>query len=381
VKVLQLGKYYPPEHGGMEAAVRELTEGLNATGLRTDVLCTNRHWRTAEEAWPGGYRVVRAAAPAMLLSTPVAPALLTQARRLLPAADVVHLHMPNPMAALALRFTPFRGRLVVHWHSDVVRQRIALRLYEPLQRWVLQRADAIIATSERYAGASAALQPWQSKLAVVPIGIADHRARACCCQGASVRARYAGKKIVFALGRMAGYKGFDVLVQAAALLPKDTVVIIGGGGELLDRLRDRVAEAGLGERVVLPGPIPEEDLSVYFSAADVFCMPSTTRAEAFGIAMVEAMSAGKPIVATDIAGSGVPWVNLDGLTGLNVMPGSPSALANALRRLLVDPSLGVRLGEAGRQRYLTEFTAGAMTRRVVDLYRCLNGAEPRMPSL
>jgi glycosyltransferase involved in cell wall biosynthesis len=380
VKVLQLGKFYPPEHGGMEAAVRELTEGLNATGLRTDVLCTNRQWRTAEEAWPGGYRVVRAAAPAMLLSTPVAPALLTQARRLLPAADVVHLHMPNPMAALALRFTPFRGRLVVHWHSDVVRQRIALHLYEPLQRWVLQRADVIVATSDRYANASAALRPWQDKVAVVPIGIADHRARACCCQGASVRARYAGKKIVFALGRMAGYKGFDILVQAAALLPKDTVVIIGGGGDLLDRLRNRVAEAGLGDRVVLPGPISDADLSAYFWAADVFCMPSTTRAEAFGIAMLEAMSVGKPVVATDIAGSGVPWVNVHGSTGLNVVPGSADALAEGLRRVLVDPPMGARFGEAGRQRYLNEFTAGTMTRRIVDLYRCLGTAKQRMPA-
>jgi rhamnosyl/mannosyltransferase len=381
MKVLQLGKFYPPEHGGMEAAVRELTEGLNAVGLRTDVLCTHRHWRTQEEAWPGGYRVVRAGSPAMLLSTPMAPALVKQARRLIPEADIVHLHMPNPMAALALLCTPFRGHLVVHWHSDVVRQRIALRLYEPLQRWVLQRADAIVATSERYANASSALRPWQSKLAVVPIGIADHRARLCCCQGGTVRARYPGKKIVFALGRMAGYKGFDILVQAAAMLPEDTVVIIGGGGDLLDRLRDRVAEAGLAGRVILPGPIPEEDLSSYFSAADLFCMPSTTRAEAFGIAMLEAMAMGKPIVATDIAGSGVPWVNVHGETGFNVAPGSAAALNEGVRQVLGDPALGARFGQGARQRYLSTFTAAAMTRRVVDIYRRVSVVSSRTYSL
>jgi rhamnosyl/mannosyltransferase len=376
MRVVQLAKFYPPEHGGMEVAVRELTEGLNEAGVRTDVLCNNRQRHTADEKWPGGYRVVRAGSQGTLLSTPMAPALLAHSRKLIPAADLVHVHMPNPMAALALRVTPFDGPLVVHWHSDVVRQKIALKLYEPLQRWLLKRADVIVATSERYANGSAALKPWRHKVAVVPIGIREHHShKACCCQGSEIRARHAGKRIVFALGRMADYKGFDILVDAAALLPADVVVIIGGGGTHLRRLQAKVMAAGVAGRVHLPGAIEPDALGDYFAAAEVFCMPSTNRAEAFGIAMVEAMAMGKPIVATDIEGSGVPWVNLHGHTGLNVVPGCAESLAAGLRRVLDNPTLAARMGAAARKRYLAEFTAPTMTRRMIDVYGQLRRAE------
>lgn len=377
MKVVQLAKFYPPEHGGMEAAVRELTEGLNDAGVRTDVLCTHRQRQSAEESWPGGYRVVRAGSQGTLLSTPMAPALLTHSRKLVPEADIVHVHMPNPMAVLALRLTPYDGPIVVHWHSDVVRQKLALKLYEPLQHWMLKRADVIIATSERYANGSAALKPWRHKVAVVPIGIREHHAHRT-CQGNGVRQRHAGKRIVFALGRMADYKGFDILVDAAALLPADVVVIIGGDGVHLRELHAKVKAAAVGDRVHLPGAIAPEELGEYFAAADVFCMPSTNRAEAFGIAIVEAMAMAKPIVATDIEGSGVPWVNLHGHTGLNVVPGCPESLAAGLKRVLDNPTLAARMGLAARRRYLSEFTAPAMTRRMLDVYWQLGRAKHRI---
>jgi rhamnosyl/mannosyltransferase len=83
------------------------------------------------------------------------------------------------------------------------------------------------------------------------------------------------------------------------------------------------------------------------------------------------MLMGKPIVATDIAGSGVPWVNLHGRTGLNVPVREPATLTAALHELLADDALRARLGAAARQRYEQEFRAELMTQRMVDLYRGL----------
>jgi rhamnosyl/mannosyltransferase len=227
--------------------------------------------------------------------------------RLARRADIVHVHMPDPMAAAALWCVRPSARLVVHWHSDVIRQRRAMKFYEPLQHWLLSRADAIIATSPPYAESSLPLQPWRAKVSVVPVGISDNRSVACHRTAAVLRKRFHGKRLVFALGRMTYYKGFDVLIEAAAALPHDCAVLIGGDGELLDHFKSLVARRGLAGRVHLLGHIQDDELPSYFDACDIFCMPSTVRAEAYGVAMVEAMVMGKPVVATDITGSGVPW--------------------------------------------------------------------------
>jgi glycosyltransferase involved in cell wall biosynthesis len=369
MRILQLSKFYPPDCGGIETVVRELTEGLNRRGWPTDVLCAGRQPTSRDERVPQGFRVVRAGSYGTLQSTSMAPALIGWTRRLAADYDIIHVHMPNPLAALALRCARPRARVIVHWHSDVIRQQLALRLYQPLQRWLLSRADAIIATSRPYADASPALQPWLGKLAVVPLGIGDNPTWTDPDRVAALRAAWSGRKLIFALGRMAPYKGFDVLIEAAARLPDDAVVLIGGSGPRLRQHRAHVDRLGLGAKVHFLGPIGDDDVNTYHQAADVFCMPSLTRAEAFGVAQLEAMRAAKPVVCSAIEGSGVPWVNLHGITGLTVSPGSAAELASALCRLLADPALAVRMGARARQRFLAHFTVAAMVDQTVDLYR------------
>lgn len=380
MRVLQLAKFYPPERGGIESVVHELAEGLGQRGWPTDVLCAHRHWRSLEEPQPNGARVVRAGSFGTWLSTSMAPALLGHARRMLPGCDIVHVHMPNPLAALALWRVQPAARVVVHWHSDVVSQRLSLLAYEPLQRWLLRRADAVIVTSQAYADASAPLQPWHHKLAVVPLGIGDNPGRTEPGRVAALKAAWPGRKIIFALGRMAPYKGFDVLIEAAARLPDEAVVLVGGSGPLLGRHRAHVARLGLGQKVHFLGPVSDNDLTAYHEAADVFCMPSLTRAEAFGVAQLEAMRAGRPVVCSAIDGSGVPWVTQDGATGLVVTPGSPVALAAALRHLLADSPLAERLGRAGRARFEAQFQAGTMIDRIAAVYRGLGTVSQRKHS-
>lgn len=368
MRALQISKFYPPVMGGIESVAWELTEGLNRSGVRCDVLCSNQRLRTESERAELGYDIVRAGSFGTLLSTSMAPAMAAGLRRMARQADLLHVHMPDPMAAMALWLVRPEQPLVVHWHSDVVRQRLALKVYEPLQHWLLSRADAIVATSQAYAQASRVLRAWRDKVAVIPIGISDNREDGCNEMAAAIRQRFRKRKLVFALGRMTYYKGFEVLIDAAAELPDDCAVLIGGDGEMLDYYRGRIAERGLVGKVHLPGQILDHELPSYFAACDVFCMPSTARAEAYGVAMLEAMVMSKPIVASDIAGSGVPWVNVDGETGLNVPVAQPQALAGALRRVLEDEPLRQRLGAAARRRYLKDFSATLMTERTVGLY-------------
>jgi rhamnosyl/mannosyltransferase len=219
------------------------------------------------------------------------------------------------------------------------------------------------------------LQRWRSKVEIIPIGVRDHAALVDPVRVAAIQAANGPGPLVFALGRMTYYKGFDVLIRAAASLPPQVRVVIGGDGEMLEPLRALVASSGLAGRLQLPGAIADEDVYNWFAACDVFCMPSTLRAEAYGVAMLEAMVMGKPVLAGNIEGSAVPWVNQHGVTGFNVPVGDAAALARSLHELLAQPDLRSRLGRAARQRYEQGLTGRLMTERTIALYRRLLGAD------
>lgn len=370
VKVLQVSKFYPPDHGGIEAVARDLSAGFVRAGLQVEVLCAHKRRQHSDERDATGVRVTRTASFGMWMSTSMSPGLPWQLIRRRDAADIVHVHMPDPLAALAVWLARPRGRLVLHWHSDVVRQRRSRRLYAPLERWLLGRADAVIATSPAYAESSPQLRQVRAKVVMIPIGAAPPAMP----EPTRVRRlaeRYQGRRLVFALGRMAYYKGWDVLIEAARDLPPDVLVLVGGGGPDLPLYRRQVEQGGVADRVRFLGPLSAADVEAHFALAELFCMASTVRAEAYGVAVLEAMARGLAVVATDIPGSGLGWLHVAGVTGLSVAPGDPKALAAAVRTLLDDAELRARCGAAGRARWAEHFTAETMADQTVALYRRL----------
>jgi rhamnosyl/mannosyltransferase len=296
-------------------------------------------------------------------SSPVCPRLARSIRE--SRADIVHLHFPNPAAILSYLASGHAGRVVVTYHSDIVRQRLTGRAFRPVLEYFLRRCSAVIATSPDYIESSPVLSKFRERCRVIPLGIVPEKfERVDEAAVRSIRERY-GPRIVLGVGRLIYYKGFEHLIRA--MRETEARLLVVGEGPLRRALEGE--RSALGEsrsRVVLLGEVG--DAAPYFRAADVFALASTARSEAFGIVQLEAMACGVPVVNTRLA-SGVPFVSPDGLSGITVPPADPSALARALKRLLDDPSLRAKLGEAGRRRVHDEFTADLMAERTLELYR------------
>lgn len=368
MKILQLGKFYPLR-GGVEKVMYDLATGLCAEGVDCDMLCSS--WRGGGFTEPIGQngRLMCCHSWARVFATMVAPSMVTRLRAICNGYDIIHIHHPDPMACVALYLSGYKGKVVCHWHSDILKQKRLLRLYASLQDWLLRRADVIVGTSPIYVTESPHLQDLRNKIAVLPIGIDPIVTDTELVD--VVRAAYGGRKIVFSLGRLVPYKGYRYLIEAARILGDDYVVLIGGLGPLRGELQMLIDKMRLGGRVHLLGWIPDAERSAYYGACSVFCLPSVMKTEAFGIVQIEAMSCGRPVVATRIPQSGVSWVNAHGVSGLNVAPANADELAEAIRTVTADTATWHRYSDGARRRFEEIFTKEKMINGVQDIYNAL----------
>jgi glycosyltransferase involved in cell wall biosynthesis len=388
MRILHLGKFFPPHPGGIERFVSDLATAQAARGMAVRVLA---------HAEPGSWRsshfraddveVDLAACHGQFVYAPVSPAfprLLARAIRDF-KPHVLHIHMPNTSAFWAL-LSPAARRIpwIVHWHADIPLDsrrralRFAYRFYKPWEQALLRRARAVIATSQAYADSSAALAPWREKVHAIALGLPDAPAPAT-TDSTKIHWPAPGLRLL-GVGRLSYFKGFDVLLRALAQVPEASLVLIGGG-ECADSLHALTAQLRIEARVHFAGRLDMDAagqalLESTYANADVFCLPSTERAESFGIVLLEAMRAGLPAIASDIPGSGVGFVVRDGETGLLVAPGDVEALAAGIRKLAADADSRRRLGAAGRRRFEREITLERVTPPIAALYRGISEPAP-----
>jgi glycosyltransferase involved in cell wall biosynthesis len=366
MKVLQVYKNYEPTFGGIETHVRQLAVGLSARGVSSSVLDAASGRRTEVEV-RDGVRVIRAARIGELASTPLSLELVRELSRA--DADIVHLHVPYPVGEVGYLLAGRHRRLVVTYHSDVVRQRWANPVYAPVLRRLLTEADAIIATSPAYVQSSSVLRPLADRCTVVPLGVDPVRFGPNATGGEKVRQSWCSAefpKLVLFVGRFREYKGIPYLIDAVRGLPVRLLLV--GDGPTASLIRARVARQRQDRQVVMLTGVGEAHLPAYYAACDVFVLPSIQRSEAFGIAMVEAMASGRPVVSTEL-GTGTSWVNQDQVTGLVVPPSNSAALRSALGTILSDVTARATMGREARIRVEAEFTEGAMLGQIEGIYR------------
>ena len=284
--------------------------------------------------------------------------------------DVLHTHTAiaaNVLSRIAGRLAGVRVVSHVHIANYLPPNPARAALMRSLDNVTARLADRVVAVSEATKEALVEQGYPDGSIEVVPNGIQlvadDDRL------GRQRLAEFGigpDERVIGEIGRLCDVKGQRDLLAAAAQLDGVRVVLIGHdleqGGRYRDLLEREARSLGLEGRVTFTGH--RSDARALLAGLDVFVLPSWV--EGMPIVVLEAMAAGKPVVATAVGGT--PELVVDGETGVLVPPRDPEALARALTELLDEPERARRLGEAGRARVRERFSEDAMTRRILEVY-------------
>ena len=367
MRVLHAYKVYlPGVYGGIPSVIAMLAR-LSQSGFATEILVAREYGFASRYSFEG-IDVEAVSSFGMAMSTPLAPAFPFRFARRARASDIVVHHAPFPLTDLGILLMPKEPALIVHWHAEVIGRLRLMRLLTPFIRNSLKRADVIVVSDQAIVEKSPFLKDFADKCVVVPYGCdVTYWGELSSSQREAVdNLQKQHPRLVVAVGRLVSYKGYEVFLRA--MQDVDAYAVIIGEGQLKADLNNLAAELGILDRVKFVGVLEPHEVKQYIHAAKVLAFPSVTEAEAFGIVQLEAMSAGKPVVNTDLA-TAVPNVARDGKEGLTVPPSQPVEFAEALRRLLDQPDFAARLGAAGKERAYAEFSQPLFLSRMQDVYK------------
>ena len=365
MRVLHFYKtYYPDSVGGIEQVIRQLCVGTARLGVTNTVLSLSRQKNLAPIQFDG-HTVHRVPQNFEIASNACSLAALGALSDLAADADVVHYHFPWPFMDMAHFMARVDKPTVVSYHSDIVRQKHLLRLYQPLKHRFLASVDSIVAASPNYLASSTVLARYRDKTRVITYGLDKSTYPAADpCRLAHWRARVGPKFFLF-VGVLRYYKGLHILLEAAR--GADYPIVIVGTGPEETALKEQAARLGL-SNVIFTGALDEADKVALLTLCHALAFPSHLRSEAFGISLLEGAMYGKAMISCEI-GTGTSYINLDGETGVVVPPSDPAALGAAMRTLWDNPELARRMGVRAEERYHALFTSEQMATGYTALYQ------------
>ena len=386
-KILQISNYFYPNRGGIEQVARDIGNAIkgnyeqkiicfNETASDGKVFCQRRETVTDNI---DGIEVIRCGCITKKASQSISLTFSAKLKGTLNSfrPDIVIFHYPNPYQALfLLRHLNKNTHLILYWHLDITKQKTLRKLFHRQTLKLIDRADIILGATPAHVDGSQYLSHFKNKCRVLPYCIDPKRlqvTKAIREKADEIRNQSEGRILCFAIGRHIPYKGFSYLIQASKYLDNRFRVIIAGNGPLTDQLK---AEAKEDTKISFPGRISDEELIAYYLAMDIFCFPSITKNECFGLALAEAMTFEKPAVTFTIPGSGVNYVNIKDETGLEVPNRNVKAYAAALTKLADDPNLRKTLGTKGAERVRNLFRPETFHINMLNLLSEIGNTQP-----
>lgn len=367
-KMLHAAKWYAPVVGGIETAALDITGAVAGKAEVEILVCSEAKERRIEKT-EDGITVYKAKTPCVKFSMPLSRDYVKTFKKMAKNVDLIQIHAPFPLSDLALVLSRAskKAKVAVWWHSDVIKQKKLMLLYKPLMKMMLKRADKIFVAGKTVAEKSAHLGKYMDKVEVIPFGVSPES------YAVPENTTYLTDKLnvkdnvkLLFVGRLVYYKGVEVLLEALAKTNGSELFIVGDG-ELEEQLKSKCTELSIENRVHFLGKIPEDELRAAFYDCDVFVLPSVSRSECFGLVQLEAMAYGKPVINTELP-TAVPDVSLDGETGITVKPSDASELATALDKLVLDPELRKKYGEAAAKRCKEYFSLDDMQKKLYKSY-------------
>ncbi len=376
MKVLHVYKsYYPDTVGGIEQVISQLGRALAPLGVQNRIFTLSPDPNPAVLVRPEG-EVHRASTTFEVASNPVSLSALAQFREQVRWADVIHYQFPWPFGDL-LHLTGGRSKpSVVSYQSDIVRQNWLRHAYAPLMRRFLGSVDRVVATSPQYLDTSHVLAGLRAPVEIIPNGIDPQAYPQPSAECLEQWRGLLGEGFLLFIGVLRYYKGLDTLLEAAVGFPGQ--IVVGGDGPLAGALHGAVKRLGL-SNVRLLGRVGDEDKMALLQLARGFVFPSDLRSEAFGMSMVEAAMAGKPLISCEI-GTGTSHVNQDRESGWVVPPQDARALRAAMQQMLDDHEQAAAYGRGARARFERLFTAQRMAKTYLQLYRQLTDSHAVLPA-
>ena len=360
--------YFPDPPGGLQEAIRQIALATQSKGVANSVyalsprpipkliqapeakVVRSRSWAAPASCDVGGFDSFRTFS------------------RLAKGINLLHYHFPWPFADVLHAFCGSSRAATMTYHSDIVRQRWLRMAYSPLMWRTLGQMRLIIATSPAYQATSPVLSHplVRDKVRVVPLGIVEESYPR---QGdVTIFERlniWQEKPFFLFIGVLRYYKGLHFLVQAAKNL--GAAIVIAGSGPELERLQNLCKEIGT-DNVVFAGQVSDAEKVSLLKSCTALILPSHLRSEAFGMVLVEAAMFGKPLISCEI-GTGTSYVNQHEVTGFVVAPESPEQLRQAMKTLLEEDQLALKMGIASRNRYDQLFSGPALGRAYADIFR------------
>lgn len=315
-----------------------------------------------------GIKNIRYPEQLMIASNAMSWPMLRDFPQIVKNYDVIHYHFPWPFADLLHRVWRIRKPSIVTYHSDVIRQKLLLRCYDPLMHQFLRSVQTIVATSPQYLASSTVLQAYRDKTVVIPLGVDKQTyAQPSAERLAYWQERFGGRFFLF-VGMLRYYKGLPSLLEA--LRGTNYPLVLIGQGPCEQALQSQSKEMNL-SHVHFLGQISEEDKVALLHLCFAFVFPSNLRSEAFGVSLLEAAMLGKPMISTEL-GTGTSYVNQHDTTGLVVPPGDIAALRAALTHLWMNPDLATKMGKEAAIRHQNLFTGQQMINAYEHLYRSVS---------
>jgi len=367
IKVLHFFKtYYPETMGGIEQVIFQIAEGGIRHGFESEVLYLSERGAARNE--PVGHHLThRSKLDLHVASTGFSLSAFKDFAELAQKADIVHYHFPWPYMDLVHFVSRIRKPAVVSYHSDIVKQKTLLKLYQPLMNRFLSSVDCIVASSPNYAESSPVLTRFKNKVRVVPYGLDRQTYPTPSAEKLAFWRARLGERFFLFVGALRYYKGLDYLLEAAKTTQLPVVIL--GGGHLEAELKAQANQLGL-SNVHFLGGLPDDDKAALLTLCYAFVFPSHLRSESFGISLLEGAMYGKPMISCEI-GSGTTYINLSGETGLVVPPRDSAALADAMNHLWNQPAVAASMGEAAARRFEEVFSADSMAKSYAEIYRSL----------